>query len=109
MPAVNDTVQVYVVTTIVEQLAADASNMRHLYPYHDLVSANILPSGLSRSQQNAFYQCFANAVDNTYANAEQLVNAIIADTVQTSQIAQMQANCANELFGWTIEIVEVGN
>lgn len=109
MPGVNDTVQVYVVTTIVEQLAADASNMRHLYPYRDLVAANILPSGLSRTQQNAFYQCFANAVDNTYSNAEQLVNAIIADTVQTSQIAQMQATCANELFGWTIEIIEVGN
>jgi hypothetical protein len=107
MPGMNDTVQVYVVTTIVEQLAADASNMRHLYPYRDLVAANILPDGLSRVQQNAFYQCFANAVDNTYSNAEQLVNAIIADTVQTSQIAQMQATCANELFGWTVEIIEV--
>ena len=109
MPAVNDTVQVYVVTTIVEQLNADASNMRHLYPYRDLVAANILPDGLSRGQQNAFYQCFANAVDNTFSNAEQLVNAIVADTVQTSQIAQMQSTCANELFGWTVEIIEVGN
>ncbi len=109
MPAVNDTVQVYVVTTIVEQLAADASNMRHLYPYRDLVAANVLPDGLTRSQQNAFYQCFANSVDNTYANAAQLVNAIMADTVQTSQIAQMQAACANNLFGWTVEVIEVGN
>ena len=107
MPGKNDTVQVYVVTTIVEQLNADASNMRHLYPYRDLVAANILPDGLTRAQQNAFYQCFANAVDSTYANPEQLVNAILADTVQTSQIAQMQATCANELFGWTIEIIEV--
>ena len=107
MPAVNDTVQVYVVTTIVEQLAADASNMRHLYPYRDLVAANILPDGLNRAQQNAFYNCFADAVDNTYANPAQLVNAIVADTVQTSQIAKMQAACANSLFGWTFEIVEV--
>ncbi len=107
MPGMNDTVQVYVVTTIVEQLAADASNMRHLYPYRDLVAANVLPDGLSRAQQNAFYQCFANSVDNTYANPVQLVNAIIADTVQTSQISQMQAYCANELFGWTVEIIEV--
>jgi hypothetical protein len=68
LPSVNDTVQVYVVTTIVEELAADASNMRHLYPYRDLVAANILPDGLNRAQQNAFYQCFANAVDGTYAN-----------------------------------------
>lgn len=109
MPAVNDTVQVYVVTTIVEQLNADAANMRHIYPYRDLVAANILPDGLTRGQQNAFYQCFANAVDNTYSNAAQLVNAIVADTVPSSQIAQMQATCANELFGWTVEIIEVGN
>ncbi len=109
MPAVNDTVQVYVVTTIVEQLAADASNMRHLYPYRDLVAANILPDGLSRTQQNAFYQCFANSVDNTYSNVGQLVNAILADTVKNSQIAQMQAACSNQLFGWTVEIIEVGN
>ena len=109
MPAVNDTAQVYVVTTIVEQLDADASNMRHLYPYRDLVAAKILPDGLSRAQQNDFYKCFADAVDNTYSNAEQLVNAILADTVQNSQIAKMQAACANNLFGWTIEIVEVGD
>lgn len=109
MPGVNDTVQVYVVTTIVEQLAADASNMRHLYPYRDLVAANILPDGLNRAQQNAFYQCFASAVDNTYSNATQLLNAIVADTVQTSQISQMQATCANDLFGWVVEIIEVGD
>ena len=108
LPSVNDTVQVYVVTTIVEELAADASNMRHLYPYRDLVAANVLPDGLNRAQQNSFYQCFANAVDNTYSNATQLVNAIVADTVQTSQIAQMQAQCANNLFGWTV-VVEVEN
>jgi hypothetical protein len=81
--------------------------MRHLYPYRDLVAAKILPDGLTRAQQNDFYKCFADAVDNTYANAEQLVNAIVADTVQNSQIAQMQAACANNLFGWTIEIIEV--
>ena len=107
MPGLSDTVQVYVVTTIVEQLNADASNMRHLYPYRDLVAANILPDGLSRSQQNAFYQCFANSVDDTYATPAQLVNAILADTVQTSQIARIQANCANDLFGWVIEVIEV--
>ena len=106
MPSANDTVQVYVVTTIVEQLDADASNMRHLYPYRDLVANNILPAGLTRAEQNAFYQCFANSVDNTYSNATQLVNAILADTLPTSQIAQMQATCANTLFGWTVtEIV----
>lgn len=102
MPAVNDTVQVYVVTAIVEQLDADASNMRHLYPYRDLVAANILPDGLSRAEQNTFYQCFANSVDNTYSDVAQLVNAMLADTLPSSQIAQMQAACANSLFNWSV-------
>lgn len=105
MPASNDTVQVYIVTTIVEELDADASNMRHLYPYDDLVAADILPEGLTRSQQKSFYECFATSVDNTYSNTTQLVNAIIADTLPTSQIAQMQAACANSLFGW--EVTEI--
>jgi hypothetical protein len=59
MPAVNDTVQVYVVTTIVEQLNTDMRNMRHIFPYNSLVAANILPTGLDRVQQNAFYRCLA--------------------------------------------------
>ena len=42
MPGVNDTVQVYVVTTIVEELNADARNMRHIFPYRYLVEQNIL-------------------------------------------------------------------
>jgi len=34
---------------------------------------------------------------------------MLADTVKNSQIAQMQAACSNQLFGWTVEIIEVGN
>ena len=33
MPGVNDTIDTFVVTTIVEELNADAHNMRHIYPY----------------------------------------------------------------------------
>ena len=33
MPGVNDTVDMFVVTTIVEELNADAHNMRHIYTY----------------------------------------------------------------------------
>ena len=32
MPGVNDTVDMFVVTTIVDELNADAHNMRHIYP-----------------------------------------------------------------------------
>ncbi len=107
MPGMNDTVQVYVVTTIVEELDADARNMRHIFPYPSLVSQNILPAGLDRAQQYAFYNCLASKVDNTYSTMEQFVDAIMADTTSRSQIAQMQLQCANELFNWTVTIDEV--
>lgn len=107
MPAVNDTVQVYVVTTIVEQLNTDARNMRHIFPYNYLVASNILPSGLDRVQQNAFYRCLAQKVNNTYPNVASFVDAVIADTTSMATINQLQQQCANDLFGWQVDIVEI--
>lgn len=107
MPAVGDTVQVYVVTTIVDQLNADVRNMRHIFPYNSLVQANILPSGLDRVQQNAFYRCLAQKVNSTFTNVEGFVNAVLCDTTAMSTINQLQQQCATDLFGWEIDIVEV--
>lgn len=106
MPGMNDTVQVYVVTTIVEELNADARNMRHIFPYSYLVGRNILPSGLDRSQQHAFYNCLAGKVDNYYPTMHQFVNAVMADTTNMSQIARFEQQCANDLFNWTVIIEE---
>lgn len=107
MPGVNDTVQVYVVTTIVEELDTDARNMRHIYPYQYLVGNNILPSGLDRSQQNAFYNCLSQKVNNTYPTVNAFVNAVMNDTTSTSQISRLQQQCAADLFDWTVEVIEV--
>lgn len=107
MPGVNDTIETFVVTTIVEELNADAHNMRHIYPYRYLVSQGILPDRLTHDEQRSFYQCLANKVDNYYATTEQFLNAVIADTTSSSQIAQFQRECAAELFDWVIEIDEV--
>lgn len=107
MPAVNDTVQVYIITTIVEELAADARNMRHIFPYASLVASNTLPAGLDRMQQNAFYRCLAQKVDATYPTIESFVNALVADTTATSTIKSLQQQCATDLFGWSIEIIDI--
>lgn len=107
MPGVNDTVQVYVVTTIVEELDTDARNMRHIYPYQYLVSNNVLPSGLDRSQQNAFYNCLSQKVNNTYPTVNAFVNAVMNDTTSTSHISRLQQQCAADLFDWTVEVIEV--
>ncbi|MBQ9137119.1 MAG: hypothetical protein IJX65_00600 [Alistipes sp.] len=107
LPAVNDTVQVYVVTTIVEQLNADARNMRHLFPYNSLVENSVLPSGLDRAQQYAFYRCLARKVNNTYPTVGSFVDAMLADTTAVNTISQLQQQCAADLFGWQVDIVEI--
>ncbi len=107
MPGMSDTVDVVVVTTIVDELNADAHNMRHIYPYNYLVAQGVLPAGLDRDQQRSFYKCFANKVNNSYNTMTQFFNAILADTTDMSQIRQLENQCASDLFDWTITEVDV--
>jgi hypothetical protein len=107
MPGVNDTVDMFVVTTIVDEINTDAHNMRHIYPYRYLVSEGILPDRLTHEQQRDFYRCLAQKVNNTFLTVEQFLVAIVADTTSTSTIKKLQSECANELFNWVIEVDEV--
>lgn len=107
MPGVEDTVDMVVVTTIVDELNADARNMRHIYPYNYLVAQGVLPAGLDHEQRHAFYNCFAGKVNSTYNSMTQFFNAILADTSDMSQIRQIETQCANDLFGWTVTEVDV--
>lgn len=81
--------------------------MRHIYPYAYLVSQGVLPAGLDHQQQRSFYNCFASKVNAAYATMGQFFNAILADTTDQSQIRQMEAQCANDLFDWVLTDVEV--
>lgn len=107
MPGVTDTVDMVVVTTIVDELNADARNMRHIFPYNYLVAQGVLPAGLDHDQQKAFYNCFAGKVNDTYDTMSQFFNAILADTTDMSQLRQLQGQCANDLFEWVITEVDV--
>ncbi len=107
MPGVNDTVDMVVVTTIVEELNADAHNMRHIFPYNYLVKQGVLPSGLDRGQQKAFYTCLAGKVNATYSTMDQFFNAILADTTDLSQLRQLESQCANDLFDWVVTEIDV--
>lgn len=107
MPGMSDTVDVVVVTTIVDELNADAHNMRHIYPYNYLVAQGVLPAGLDHDQQRSFYKCFAKKVNNSYSTMTQFFNAILADTTDMSQIRKLENQCANDLFDWTITEVDV--
>ena len=107
MDGAEDTVDMFVVGAIVEQLDADAHNMRHIYPYRYLVAEGLLPDKLSHDQQHSSYQCLAQKVNSHFYSMEQFLYAILADTTANSQMAQFQQQCANELFDWVIEIDEV--
>jgi hypothetical protein len=107
MPGADDTVEVVVVETIVDLLNADRHNMRHIYPYPYLVAEGVLPAGLDFAQQRQFYNCFAAKVNATYLTMGQFFNAVLADTTNTSQIRQLETECANDLFGWVVTEVDI--
>lgn len=107
MPGVEDTVQLVIVETVVEELQADARNMRHIFPYNVLVAQGILPQGLDHDQLKAFYNCLATKVNNTYSSMGQFFNAILADTTDLSQISQLESQCANDLFNWEVTEIDI--
>ncbi len=107
MPGVDDTVEVVIVETIVDYLNADRHNMRHLFPYHDLVAEGVLPAGLNLKQQREFYTCLAGKVNGAFLTLNDFIVALEADTTVTSQIQQMEADCADELFDWVITEVDI--
>ena len=107
MEGVDDTVDMVVVTEIVDELNADARNMRHIFPYNLLVAQGVLPAGLDHDQQRAFYNCFAQKVNDTYFTMNQFFNAILADTTDMSQLSQLQSQCANDLFQWVVTEIDI--
>ena len=107
MDGAQDTVDMFVLTAIVDELNADAHNMRHIFPYRYLVSEGILPDRLTHEQQRDFYRCLAQKVDNTFPTVETFLLALATDSTATSKITELQAQCANELFEWVIEVDEV--
>lgn len=107
MPNVGDTVDMVVVETIVEAINADAHNMRHIFPYSYLVAQGILPAGLDLSQQRQFYNCLAAKVNANFYSVAQFINALLNQTADHALLQQLQGQCANDLFNWTIVVEEV--
>ena len=52
-------------------------------------------------------KCLAQKVNSNFSSTEQFLNAILADTTASAQIAQLQQACASELFNWVVEVDEV--
>lgn len=106
LPGKGDTVEVYVVSTVVERLNADAHNMRNIYPYPWLVAEGILPDGLDHQAQRAFYDCFARKVKSYYPSTAAFYNAVLNDAPSTSKLTDFQTQCAADLFDWDVVVEE---
>ncbi|MFI3263845.1 MAG: hypothetical protein SNG38_02540 [Rikenellaceae bacterium] len=97
MPALKDTLDVWVVSSIVEDLNTDAANMRYLYPYHTLVEQGILPEGMDHAARKAFYECFAQKVNASFASLETFFYAVITNSIEPNIISDMQSACSPEV------------
>ncbi|MFI3318087.1 MAG: hypothetical protein SNH88_02745 [Rikenellaceae bacterium] len=107
LPSSSDTLDVWVVNGIAEQLAEDADNMRHLYPYHKLVKEGILPEGLDHASRKAFYNCLAGKIKRRYPNMLFFVNALLNEKGTAEQIKLKQQKCAADLFDWEVVVESV--
>lgn len=106
LPGRGDTVEIYVVSTIVSELNADAHNMRNIFPYPQLVADGILPPALDKQAQRAFYDCFARKVRNYYPSTEAFFEAVVNDDPSTSMLTMFQQQCAADLFDWNVVVDE---
>ncbi|MBQ5638756.1 MAG: hypothetical protein IIV06_06870, partial [Alistipes sp.] len=58
-------------------------------------------------QQRQFYTCFAQQVNQQFVTMNNFIGAILADTTSNSAIRQIESQCANTLFGWTVTEVDI--
>lgn len=107
LPARGDTVEVYVVSTIVEELNADPHNLRNIFPYPQLVADGILPAGLNHQAQRAYYECLSHKIKRTYRSTTAFFNALVSgQPADENTINTMLMQCAADLFDWGIEVEE---
>lgn len=106
LPARGDTLEVYVVSTIVERLDADAHNLRNIYPYPWLVAEGVLPAGLNHQAQRAFYDCLSHKIKRHYRTNNRFVDAVMNDPSSANVIGNMQMECAADLFDWGVVVEE---
>ena len=106
LPGRGDTLDVYVVSPIVERLDTAPHNLRHIFPYSWLVAEGVLPAGLDKQAQRAFYDCLSQKVKRQYHTSRRFLYALMNDPNAGNAVMQMQNDCAMELFDWGMEVDE---
>ncbi len=93
LPSLSDTLDVWVVTSIVEQLDTNAENMRYLYPYHTLVNQEILPEGMDHAERKGFYTCLSEKVNSTFPTMEAFFISVVNNALEEGVITEMMTEC----------------
>lgn len=101
MPMMGDSVEMVILATIVTEIKATPSKMRHIFPYTYLVGINILPSGMDHHHQEEFYRCFADSVNRNYGSIQQFVWDAFNSQLDDLLIDQMLRSCATPF--WAIQ------
>ena len=104
MPMVGDSVEMVVVATISSELKATPERLRHIFRYDDLVELGTLPAGLTRHQQNNFYRCLAERINQTYGFMQRFVWDAIYSKLDDSLVAQMLRHCAAPFWDTELDI-----
>lgn len=109
MPMLGDSVEMVVVATIVHEIKATPAKLRHIFPYHMLVEAGVLPKGLGIHHQHDFYKCMAERVNNTYGSMQQFVWDAVYSQLDDQLVASMLEECGEPYWNVELTIVEVEN
>lgn len=107
LPGRGDTVEVYVVSTIVEELNTNPHNLRNIFPYPQLVADGILPAGLNHQAQRAFYDCLSRKIKRAFPSTAAFFDAIVeGNQAGATLVANLALQCAADLFDWGVEVDE---
>lgn len=102
MPLVGDSVEMVIITAITSELKATPERLRHIFRYDDLVELGTLPAGLTRHQQNNFYRCLAERINQTYGSMQRFVWDAMYSQLDDVLIARMLQRCGSPF--WDVEM-----
>lgn len=109
MPAMNDTVTMVVITTIISDVKANPHNMRHMFPYEQLVANGTLPAGMDHHQQRKFYRCLAERVNTSDAAMYNFAMDCMKGITDTTILYGYMRNCLPEVVVTETTVVETVN
>ncbi len=94
-------VSVTLIECIADNIGDDFENLRFVLPYNQFVNMGALPSGMSISQQKAFYSCLADQAHDEYHTPRQFLSQVTKDAsrnvIENFKMRRLIVDCCQEL------------